>query len=78
MTSSNSQMYNDIMATGSKERPPMLPLENIKLIDVEPEVIHMILNGIGNDIYSIVDTCLNAQEMWLAVKCLQHGDSINI
>ncbi|GJR67740.1 hypothetical protein Tco_0013805 [Tanacetum coccineum] len=24
MTSSNSQMHNDIMAVGSKERPPML------------------------------------------------------
>ncbi|GJY55315.1 hypothetical protein Tco_0454430 [Tanacetum coccineum] len=24
MTSSNSQMHNDIMAAGSKERPPML------------------------------------------------------
>ncbi|GKE88187.1 hypothetical protein Tco_1565662, partial [Tanacetum coccineum] len=27
MTSSNSQMQNDIMVDGSKERPPMLALE---------------------------------------------------
>ncbi|GKB56443.1 hypothetical protein Tco_0912629 [Tanacetum coccineum] len=103
MTSSNNQMHNDIMAAGSKERPPMLAPEllrkciyegpykmtenqledthsndenrrqpgqivketyantspeNQKLIDAEAEAVHMILNGIGNDIYSTVDACL--------------------
>ncbi|GJZ55139.1 hypothetical protein Tco_0610332 [Tanacetum coccineum] len=37
--------------------------ENRKLIDVEEEAVHMILNGIRNDIYSTVDACLNAKEM---------------
>nr|GEY06259.1 hypothetical protein [Tanacetum cinerariifolium] len=81
-------MHNDIMAVGSKERPPMLAPEvpakgdnpgqlrvvreetyinttpeNRKLIDAKAEVIHMILNGIGNDIYSTVDACPYARKM---------------
>nr|GEW18330.1 integrase, catalytic region, zinc finger, CCHC-type, peptidase aspartic, catalytic [Tanacetum cinerariifolium] len=40
--------------------------------------VHMKLNGIGNDIYSTVDACPNAQEMWIAVERLQQGESINI
>ncbi|GJU95528.1 putative reverse transcriptase domain-containing protein [Tanacetum coccineum] len=143
MTSSNNQMHNDIMAVGSKERPPMLASgsyaqwksrfmryvdtkpnrkllrnciyegpyeitlvqledtpsddenlrrpgeilketygntnpENRKLINVEAEAVHMILNEIGNDIYCIVDACPNAEEMWIAIERLQQGESINI
>ncbi|GKE32518.1 hypothetical protein Tco_1451840 [Tanacetum coccineum] len=139
MTSSNSQMHNDIMAAGSKERPPMVvpgsyaqwksrfmryvdtktnrhllkqciekgphvfsqvkkPVESEntkqeeefivetyqnttdavrKLINAEAEAVHMILNGIGDDIYSTVDACPNAKEMWIAIECLQQGESIN-
>ncbi|GJU22857.1 hypothetical protein Tco_1156199 [Tanacetum coccineum] len=93
-------MHNDIMAAGSKERPPMLALgsyaqwksrfmryvdtkpnrellkksiyeeketyantglANRKLINVEAKAAHMILNGIGNEIYSTLDACLNAK-----------------
>ncbi|GJU27736.1 hypothetical protein Tco_1166357 [Tanacetum coccineum] len=126
MTSSNSQMHNDIMAVGSKEHPLMLApgsyaqwksrfmrhvdtklnrellrkciyeglyemnevqledtpsdaenprqpgqmlketyantsLEKRKLSDAEVEAVYMILNGIGNDIYSILDACPNAK-----------------
>ncbi|GKA66496.1 hypothetical protein Tco_0766304 [Tanacetum coccineum] len=69
-------MHNDIMAAGSKEHPPMLDsgytkketyvntgLENNKLIDAEAEAVHIILNEIGNDIYSTMDACLNAKEI---------------
>nr|GEW94403.1 hypothetical protein [Tanacetum cinerariifolium] len=38
-------------------------LKNIKLIDAEHEAIHMILNGIGDDIYSIVDAYSTTREM---------------
>ncbi|GJZ22448.1 hypothetical protein Tco_0559487 [Tanacetum coccineum] len=83
ISSNNSQMHNDIMVAGSKERPPMLAPEvpaecdnpgqphmireetyinttpeNKNLIDAEAEAIHMILNRIGNDIYSTVDVVL--------------------
>ncbi|GJZ76880.1 hypothetical protein Tco_0641552 [Tanacetum coccineum] len=126
--SNNSQMHNDIMAAGSRERPPMLApghyaqwssrfmryvdtksnkneLRNCieqapyilteivheavpaiaehptqpcrieqqnyanitsksrKLIDVEAKAIHMILNGIGDNIYFIVDACSTAREI---------------
>nr|GEY72052.1 hypothetical protein [Tanacetum cinerariifolium] len=33
---------------------------------------------IDNDIYSIVDACPNACEMWKAIKRLKHGESINV
>ncbi|GJR10773.1 hypothetical protein Tco_0793425 [Tanacetum coccineum] len=106
-------MHNDIMATGSKERPPMLAPDNyaqwssrfMRYVDTKPnkdqlrqciekgpyiltqlltpevlaeaEAIHMTLNEIGNDIYSIVDACPDAREMWLAIKRSQQGESIN-
>ncbi|GKB16118.1 hypothetical protein Tco_0850041 [Tanacetum coccineum] len=65
-----------IMAVSSKERPPMLASENKKLIDAEVEAVHMILNEIGNDIYSIVDACPNAKEMWIAIERLQQGECL--
>ncbi|GJV21513.1 hypothetical protein Tco_1370533 [Tanacetum coccineum] len=42
--------------------------ENRQLIDAEAEAIHMILNGITDDIYSTVDACSIAREMWLAIE----------
>nr|GEX63689.1 retrovirus-related Pol polyprotein from transposon TNT 1-94 [Tanacetum cinerariifolium] len=35
------------------------------------EAIHLILTGIRDDIYSIVDACQTAQEMWEAIERLQ-------
>ncbi|GJZ53991.1 retrovirus-related pol polyprotein from transposon TNT 1-94 [Tanacetum coccineum] len=51
--------------------------EKQKLIDVEAEAVHIILTGIDNDIYSTVDACANAKEMWLTIKCLMQGENIN-
>ncbi|GJR78959.1 hypothetical protein Tco_0149744 [Tanacetum coccineum] len=45
--------------------------------DTEAEAIHMILSGIGDDIYSTVDACQTAQEMWVAIEQLQQGESLN-
>nr|GEW18586.1 hypothetical protein [Tanacetum cinerariifolium] len=74
-------MYNDIMVAGSIERPPMLELgeivketygntnpENKKLINAEAEVVHMILNGIGNDIYSTVMLVLMQRKCGLVLN----------
>ncbi|GKF29951.1 hypothetical protein Tco_0096293, partial [Tanacetum coccineum] len=44
----------------------------------EKEAIHLILTGIGDEIYSIVDACKTAQEMWEAIEMLQQGESLNI
>ncbi|GJU78296.1 hypothetical protein Tco_1275366, partial [Tanacetum coccineum] len=37
----------------------------------EKEAIHMILTGIGDEIFSTVDACNTAHEMWEAIKRLQ-------
>nr|GEY54091.1 hypothetical protein [Tanacetum cinerariifolium] len=38
----------------------------------------MLAPGIDNDIYSTVDACLNACEMWKAIKRLKQEESINV
>nr|GEU54879.1 retrotransposon protein, putative, unclassified [Tanacetum cinerariifolium] len=38
----------------------------------------LVAEGIDNDIYSTVDACPNACEMWKAIERLKHGESINI
>nr|GFA79634.1 hypothetical protein [Tanacetum cinerariifolium] len=142
-SSTDSQMHNNIMAAGSKDRPPMLTAGRypqwrsrfLRYIDTRPngealrkcilsspykpttvlvqaveatddspaipehmtvetpmnmspvnkahflaekEAIHLILTGIGDEIYSTVDACQTAQEMWEAIERLQQGESLNI
>nr|GEV22769.1 hybrid signal transduction histidine kinase M [Tanacetum cinerariifolium] len=132
-SSTDSQMHNNIMAAGSRDRPPMLatgrypqwrarflryidtrtnddalrkcilsgpckpttvlvqavaatddPLtipehttfetpmnmspENKAHFQAEKEAIHLILTGIGDEIYSTIDACQTAQEMWEAIE----------
>nr|GEW95777.1 hypothetical protein [Tanacetum cinerariifolium] len=40
-------------------------------LNAEAEAIQIILTGIYNDIYSIVDACPNASEMWKAIERLK-------
>ncbi|GJW36636.1 hypothetical protein Tco_0059556 [Tanacetum coccineum] len=40
-------------------------------IESEKEAIHLILTGIGDEIYSTVDACKTAHEMWEAIERLQ-------
>nr|GEV49533.1 hypothetical protein [Tanacetum cinerariifolium] len=40
------------------------------------EAIHLILTGIGDEIYSTVDACKTAQEIWEAIEMLQQGKEI--
>ncbi|GKE06453.1 hypothetical protein Tco_1398471 [Tanacetum coccineum] len=139
----DSQMHNNIMAAGSRDRPPMLAtgryaqwrLRFLRYIDTktngdalrkcilegpyipstvviqsvpatenspavpehttvgtilnmspankahfesEKKAIHMILTRIGDEIYSNVDACNTAHEMWEAIERLQQGESFNI
>nr|GEV41982.1 Gag-Pol polyprotein [Tanacetum cinerariifolium] len=46
-------------------------------LNAEAEVVQIILTGIDNDIYSTVDACPNACEMWKAIERLKQGESIN-
>ncbi|GJS21978.1 hypothetical protein Tco_0450610 [Tanacetum coccineum] len=51
--------------------------ENRAHYESEKEAIHLILTGIGDEIYSTVDACQTAQEMWEAIERLQQGESLN-
>ncbi|GJS08955.1 hypothetical protein Tco_0365751 [Tanacetum coccineum] len=52
--------------------------ENKAHFESEKEAIHLILTGIGDEIYSTVDACKTAHEMWEAIKRLRQGESLNI
>nr|GFA33934.1 hypothetical protein [Tanacetum cinerariifolium] len=62
----SNTLHNAIMEASSKDRPPMLA------------PVQIILIGIDNDIYSTVDACPNACEMWKAIERLKQGESINV
>nr|GEZ53431.1 hypothetical protein [Tanacetum cinerariifolium] len=47
-------------------------------LNAKAEAVQIIFIGIDNDIYSIVDACPNACEMWKAIKRLKQGESINV
>nr|GFB25882.1 hypothetical protein [Tanacetum cinerariifolium] len=49
---------------------------NKAYFEFEKEAIHLILNGIGDEIYSTVNACQTAQEMWEAIERLQQGESL--
>nr|GEW59900.1 hypothetical protein [Tanacetum cinerariifolium] len=44
-------------------------------LNAEAEVVQIILTGIDNDIYSTVDACSNACEMWKAIKSRANQDN---
>ncbi|GJX43545.1 hypothetical protein Tco_0260221 [Tanacetum coccineum] len=52
--------------------------ENKEHYESEKEEIHFLLTGIGDEIYSTVDACKTAHDMWIAIERLQHGESLNI
>nr|GEV92630.1 hypothetical protein [Tanacetum cinerariifolium] len=47
-------------------------------LNAEAEAVQIILTGIDNDIYSTVDACPNACEIWKAIERLKHSESINV
>ncbi|GJV63783.1 hypothetical protein Tco_1474611 [Tanacetum coccineum] len=52
--------------------------ENKAHFESEKEAIHLILTRIRDEIYSTVDACKTAHEMWEAIERLQQGESLNI
>nr|GEW40894.1 hypothetical protein [Tanacetum cinerariifolium] len=70
---------------GSSETTTERYMENYKNVsqdirdqlNAEAKAVQIILTGIDNDIYSIVDACPNACEMWKAIEKLKQGESIN-
>ncbi|GJY05458.1 retrovirus-related pol polyprotein from transposon TNT 1-94 [Tanacetum coccineum] len=73
-------MHNNIMAAGSRDRPPMLAMGRyaqwqsrfMRYVDTKPnsnyKEIHLIFTGIGDDIYSTVDACTTAKDMSIAIE----------
>ncbi|GJU93189.1 hypothetical protein Tco_1317945 [Tanacetum coccineum] len=45
--------------------------ENKENYQSEKEAIHLLLTGIGDEIYSTVDACKTAHDMWIAIERLQ-------
>ncbi|GJV18994.1 gag-pol polyprotein [Tanacetum coccineum] len=79
-------MHNNIMATGSRDRPPMLQQDDITMtitrliFNPEKEAIHLILTGIGDEIiYSTVDAVRRnkLEEIWEAFERLQDKRLLN-
>ncbi|GKD06956.1 hypothetical protein Tco_1186641 [Tanacetum coccineum] len=52
--------------------------ENKLYFQAEKEAIFLILTGIGDEIYSTVDACNTAKEMWTTIERLQQGESLNV
>ncbi|GJV55199.1 retrovirus-related pol polyprotein from transposon TNT 1-94 [Tanacetum coccineum] len=44
----------------------------------EKEATFLLLTGIGDEIYSTVDACNTANEMWISIERLQQGESLNV
>nr|GEY23416.1 retrovirus-related Pol polyprotein from transposon TNT 1-94 [Tanacetum cinerariifolium] len=74
------------ISEGSSETTTERYMENYKNVsqdirdqlNAKAEAVQIILIGIDNDIYSIVDACPNACEMWKAIERLKQGESINV
>nr|GEZ49060.1 hypothetical protein [Tanacetum cinerariifolium] len=60
------------------ETPTNMSPENKAHFLAEKEAIHLILTGIGDDIYSTVDACQTTHKIWEAMERLQQGESLNI
>nr|GEZ83352.1 hypothetical protein [Tanacetum cinerariifolium] len=69
-TQTSNTLYNAIMEAGGRSSA------NVSTGQLHKEV--SISEGIDNDIYSTVDACPNACEMWKAIERLKHGESINV
>ncbi|GJW32272.1 hypothetical protein Tco_0052304 [Tanacetum coccineum] len=52
--------------------------ENKAHYQSEKEAIHLLLTGIGDEIYSTIDAYKIAYEMWIAIERLQQDESLNI
>ncbi|GJS62266.1 hypothetical protein Tco_0657050 [Tanacetum coccineum] len=74
------------VAEGSSETTTKGYMENYKNVsqdirdqlNAEAEAVQIILTGIDNDIYSTVDACPNACEIWKAIERLKQCESINV
>nr|GFC62366.1 hypothetical protein [Tanacetum cinerariifolium] len=52
--------------------------KKLKHIEADDQAIQTILLGLPEDIYSAVDSCETAQEIWLKVQQMMKGSDIRI
>ncbi|GJV21012.1 retrovirus-related pol polyprotein from transposon TNT 1-94 [Tanacetum coccineum] len=52
--------------------------ENKDHYESEKEAIHLILTGVGDELYSTVDACKTAHEMWEAIERLPQVDKMQV
>nr|GEX23878.1 hypothetical protein [Tanacetum cinerariifolium] len=79
--------YKEVpISEGSSVTTTEMYMENYKNVlqdirdqlNAEAEAVQIILTGIDNDIYSTIDACPNACEMWKAIERLkQHQNEVN-
>nr|GEU67280.1 reverse transcriptase domain-containing protein [Tanacetum cinerariifolium] len=71
--------YVDTKPNGDALRKCILqgPYTLSTVIIPEKESIHLLLTGIRDEIYSTVDVCMTAFEMWITIERLQQGESLN-
>ncbi|GJS76271.1 hypothetical protein Tco_0726152 [Tanacetum coccineum] len=71
--------YVDTKPNGEALRKCILqgPYKISNIIIQEKKAIHLLLTGIRDDIYSTVDACKTAHNMWIAIERLQQGESLN-
>ncbi|GJV09240.1 hypothetical protein Tco_1346896 [Tanacetum coccineum] len=78
-------MHNNIMAAGQPAADDSLAVEAQTVLETlsnispenkayyhaEKEAIHLLLTGIGDEIYSTINACKTTHEMWIAIERLQ-------
>ncbi|GKB62742.1 hypothetical protein Tco_0918928 [Tanacetum coccineum] len=69
---------NELIHYGLQNPPYKFKWTEKTVSVTEAEAVQIILIGIDNDIYSTVDACPNACEMWKAIEWLKQGESINV
>nr|GEW36596.1 hypothetical protein [Tanacetum cinerariifolium] len=52
--------------------------ENKAYFESEKEAVHLILTGIGDEIYLTVDACKTTHKMWEAIERIQQGESLKV
>ncbi|GJZ80483.1 hypothetical protein Tco_0645477 [Tanacetum coccineum] len=81
-TQTSNALHNAIIKAGGKDHPPIIHPTNSNGLRRQFQLLKAVQKplqkGIDNDIYSTVDACLNACEMWKAIERLKQGESINV
>nr|GEY01709.1 hypothetical protein [Tanacetum cinerariifolium] len=82
----DTQMHNNIMAAGSRDRPPMLATGRypqwrsrfLRYVDTRPngDALRKCIKKRSLQTYNCLSS--STQEMWEAIKRLQQGESLNI